>query len=195
MSIKIHFYLFLFMAYMFMIEKLEIFLIFYFSVLIHEMAHIVIALILNVDVDELWLMPVGVCAIYKENIVPIKEVIISLAGPIMSLILAMFSKDNFISNVNIIIMILNLIPIYPLDGGRLQKNFFVYKFGYGKGIKISQFVSDFFIVILFVISIVFVVYFKNFNMLFVTSYVLFLSREEVKKERILRIINYLQTDE
>lgn len=195
MSIKIHFYLFLFSAYMFMIGKIEIFLIFYSSVLIHEIAHIVVALIINVDVTELWLMPIGVCAVYKENISIVKENIISIAGPIMSLILAIFSKDKFISSVNLVIMILNLIPIYPLDGGRLQKNFFIKKFSYEKGIKVSQFISDFFIVVLFIFSVIFVIYFKNFNMLFLSSYVVLLSKKEMKKERILRIINYLQTDE
>lgn len=194
MSIKIHFYLFMFIAYLFLIGKLEIFLIFYISVLIHEIAHVIVALILKVNVTELILLPFGVCATYSENISPRKEIIISFAGPIMSLIMAIFSKDNLISNVNFIIMILNLIPIYPLDGGRLQKNFLILKYKYKKGIKISQNVSDLFLVILFVFSIIFIVYLKNFYLLFLAFYIYSLSRKEMKKERILSLINYLQTE-
>lgn len=194
MSIKIHFYLFMFIAYLFLIGKLEIFLIFYISVLIHEIAHVIVALILKVNVTELILLPFGVCATYSENISPRKEIIISFAGPIMSLIMAIFSKDNLISNVNFIIMILNLIPIYPLDGGRLQKNFLILKYKYKKGIKISQNISDLFLVILFVFSIIFIVYLKNFYLLFLAFYIYSLSRKEMKKERILSLINYLQTE-
>ena len=159
MSIKIHFYLFMSLAYAFMIGKLELFLICYISILLHEIAHVITALILKVDVTEILLMPVGVSATYNENIPLKKEIIISLAGPIMSLIMAIFSKDSLISNINFIIMILNLIPIYPLDGGRIQRIFFILKYKYKKGIKISQNISDLFIVILFIFSIIFIIYF------------------------------------
>lgn len=194
MSIKIHFYLFVFMSYMFFIGKIEMFMIFYISILLHEIAHIVVALLLKVNVIELNLMPVGISAIYSDKISAKKEVIISMAGPIMSLILAMYSKDSFISSVNIIIMILNLIPIYPLDGGRIQKNYFIHKYRYKKGIKISQMVSDLFLIILFVLSIILIIYFKNYYLLFLNLYIYNLSKKEMKKERILGIINYLQTD-
>lgn len=194
MSIKIHFYLFVFMSYMFFIGKIEMFMIFYISILLHEIAHIVVALLLKVNVIELNLMPVGISAIYNDKISAKKEVIISMAGPIMSLILAIYSKDSFISSVNIIIMILNLIPIYPLDGGRIQKNYFIHKYRYKKGIKISQMVSDLFLIILFVLSIILIIYFKNYYLLFLNLYIYNLSKKEMKKERILGIINYLQTD-
>ena len=194
MSIKIHFYLFVCISYMFFIGKLELFMFFYISILIHEIAHIVTALLLKVNVTELLLMPFGACASYNERISSKKEIIISIAGPLMSLLVSFFSKDILISNVNLVIMILNLIPIYPLDGGRIQKNFLEIKYGYNKGIKISQITSDFFIVLVFIISIIFIIYFKNFYLLFLSLYIYTLSKKEMKKERFLRIINYLQTD-
>ncbi len=194
MLVKIHFYLFMFLAYTFMIGKLEVFLIFYISILLHEIAHVIVALLLKVDVTELILMPIGVCAVYKENIIPRKEVIISFAGPIMSLVIAILSKDVFISNVNLLIMILNLIPIYPLDGGRILKNYFIVKYKYKKGLKLSKNVSDLFIVLLLFFSIIFIIYLKNFYLLVVVLYIYTLSKKEMKRERILSIINYLQND-
>lgn len=194
MIVKIHFYLFVFISYLFYIGKLDLFLIFYISILIHEIAHIVTALLIKVNVTELLLMPFGVCASYNEKITPLKEILISVAGPIMSIIILVFSKEVLIKNVNLLITILNLIPIYPLDGGRIQKNFLIIKYGYNKGIKISQIISDFFIVIVFIFSVIFIIYFKNFYLLFLSLYIYTLSKKEMKKERILRIINYLQTD-
>lgn len=194
MIIKIHFYLFLFMAYLYYINKLKLFLLFYISILIHEIAHIAMALVLRVDINEILLMPFGVCASYSERITPKKELLISIAGPVLSFIIFIFSKEILIKNINLLILILNLIPVYPLDGGRIQKNIFIYKYGYDKGIKLSQLITDFFIVIIFVFSIFFICYFKNFYLLFLALYIYTLSKKEMKKERILRIINYLQTD-
>ena len=194
MSIKIHFYLFAFISYMFLINKLELFLLFYIAILIHEIAHIVVALLLKVNVKELLLMPFGVCAIYCDRISSKKEILISIAGPLMSLIIFLFSKDILIKNINLLIMMFNLIPIYPLDGGRILKNFLKVKYGYNKGIKITQVISDFFIVGIFVLSIIFIMYLKNFYLFFLILYIYTLSKKEMKKERILRIINYLQTD-
>ena len=68
MSIKIHMYLIVALAYLFFIEKLNVFILFYISILLHEIAHIVTALLLKVNVTEMFLMPVGVCAIYNEII-------------------------------------------------------------------------------------------------------------------------------
>ena len=194
MIIKIHFYLFLFISYTYYIDKLELFLIFYVSVLIHEIAHIVIALILKVNVTEILLMPFGVCASYNEKITRKKETIISFAGPILSFIISIFSKELLIQNINLLIMILNLIPIYPLDGGRIQKNYFIAKYGYNNGTKISKMVTDFFIIIVFIFSIIFIIYINNYYLFFLSLYIHTLSKKEMKKERILRIINYLQTD-
>lgn len=195
MSIKIHFYLFVISAYMYMIGKFKLFLICYISILIHELAHVTVALFLNVDVVEINLLPVGVCAIYNKTISPTKEILISIAGPFMSFILAFFAKTEFIRCINIVIMLLNLIPIFPLDGGKILKNIFIYKFKMKKGIKISEFINDLFLIILFAVSIVFVIYFKNFNLIILTVYILFLSKEEIKKEKILRVLNYLQMEE
>ena len=55
-------------------------------------------------------------------------------------------------------------------------------------------VSDLFLIILFVLSIILIIYFKNYYLLFLNLYIYNLSKKEMKKERILGIINYLQTD-
>lgn len=192
MSIKIHMYLIVALAYLFFIEKLNVFILFYISILLHEMAHIVIALLLKVNVTEIFLMPVGVCAIYNEIINPYKEILISVAGPIISLIIALLSKDEFIKNINFIILIINLLPIYPLDGGRLLKNFCVLKYDYKKGIKISKYICDLAIIFLFVFSIISALYFKNYYLIIVFFYICTLFKKEMKKERILGLIKYLQ---
>ena len=55
MVIKIHIYLFLMMAYMYALGKLDTFLIYYVFVIMHEIGHILIALTLKVDISEITL--------------------------------------------------------------------------------------------------------------------------------------------
>ena len=195
MSIRIHAYLFVALTYMFYIGKIELFLLFYLSIFIHEIAHIVVALILNTDVIELYLMPFGVNAKYEAHISGVKEVLISLAGPFMSFILAYFSKYILLRDINYLILFLNLIPIYPLDGGRIQKSLFIKKIGYKKGIKLSFYLSDFWLIIMLIFSILLIWKYSNYYLLFLSMYLFILSKVEMKKERIFEAINYLQIEQ
>ena len=112
----------------------------------------------------------------------------------MSFILSILSKNVLISNINLVIMILNLIPIYPLDGGRIQRGILIQKLNYDKAMKISMGISDLFLIIVFSLSIFLIVYLKNFYLLIITLYIYTLFKKEMKKEKILRLINYLQSD-
>ena len=194
MYIKIHFYLFVLLAYVFYKGKLEIFMLFYLSAFTHEVAHVVVSLLLGVEVMELYFLPFGINAKYENRLSERKEILISMAGPIMSLFLALFSKNAFVRMVNFVIMLLNLVPIYPLDGGRIQKCIFVKIFGYAKGMKMSEKVSDLFLVLFLIIAILMGWKFRNYHLLLLTIYLFFLSKSEIKKDRILRIINYLQIE-
>ena len=55
-------------AYMFAIGKIEMFAYYYLFVLMHELSHILVALILKVDVKEIELLPIGINAKYENKI-------------------------------------------------------------------------------------------------------------------------------
>ena len=57
MLVRIHFYLFVWMAYMFYCGQLEKFFLFYASAFTHEVSHIVVALLLKIEVKELYFSP------------------------------------------------------------------------------------------------------------------------------------------
>lgn len=97
----------------------------YLFILFHELAHILMAAMLNKKVDGIKLTLSGVCAIYKreysKNIKTkasiYKNLMVYLAGPISNLIIAfMFSNVKMIFEINMFLAIINLIPIKPLDG-------------------------------------------------------------------------------
>lgn len=172
----------------------------------HELAHIITSLILRVDVKEVTLLPVGVNAKYESNIGPSKELFISMVGPLASFIFSAILKDKTFSLMNICIGIFNLIPIYPMDGGRILRSFLTLIFRRGKSelelqitkmqaIKISNRVTKFFMILILLISIALVAYAKSFYFMVLAAYIFYISREELKKERFFEVFNYLQKEE
>jgi len=117
------------------------------SVLLHELSHSLIAKTRNIKVESITLFFFGgVAGITKEDFKPKDEFWMAIAGPIFSLLLAggFFLIFTFINNLyvnaitfylyqlNLILAIFNLIPAYPLDGGRM---FRAILYGYYKDLR------------------------------------------------------------
>lgn len=119
-------------------------LIIFAAVLVHEIAHVVIALTLGVKVAEIELLPFGGQAKIEDftGLEPDREVYIALAGPAVSLSLAgifYFLHDDITSsylplfiNINLFLGVFNLCPALPLDGGRILRAFLSSVIGYKK---------------------------------------------------------------
>jgi len=103
-----------------------------FAVLVHEFSHMLVASLLGVRTDKLRLLPFGAevsidCAFLTKD----KKIWILLAGPIGNIVLAivlssllwLFPQVFLVVEVliiaNAIPGFLNLLPIYPLDGGKI----------------------------------------------------------------------------
>lgn len=190
MSVKIHIYLILLSAYMFSIGKLESFIYYYLFVFMHELAHILIALILNVDIKEIELLPIGMNAKYANNISKVKELFISLAGPLASFLFSIYLKNITFTKMNLSIAFFNLIPIYPFDGGRILRCFLKIIFNDYKGIKVSNMITKIFLIFLIIISLILAAYLKNYYFIIFTIYIFYIYQEEIKKEKYYGILNY-----
>jgi len=113
-------------------------LLFFFSVLVHELCHSLIAKSKGIEVNRisLWIFG-GMAEIEKEPDTPAKEFVMAIAGPVASFVLAVifgivwFFTRNFapvgepaayLAQINIILGVFNLLPGYPLDGGRVLRS-------------------------------------------------------------------------
>jgi Zn-dependent protease len=107
----------------------------FISVLLHELGHSVVALSYKIPVRRITLFLFGgVAEIGAEPPSPIAEFLIAIAGPIVSLILAiiftlaehpivriapLYGLVEYLAYINFALVLFNLIPGYPLDGGRV----------------------------------------------------------------------------
>lgn len=122
------------------------------SVLIHEIAHTVLALILRVKVAEIELMPFGGQAKIEDftGLDPEQEIYVALAGPLISLsVAAIFyflpSNNPAVSTFitfNAFLGFFNLLPALPLDGGRVARALLSTRIGYRKATKRVAFVGQ-----------------------------------------------------
>ena len=109
-------------------------LLLYVSVLVHELAHCVVARAFSLPVRRVLLYPLGgYSEIEQEPQTPSREALISGAGPVVSLAIAGLAYElakiiphglphQLISQLffaNLIVGIFNLLPGLPLDGGRI----------------------------------------------------------------------------
>jgi len=112
-------------------------LLFFASIITHELAHSILAIRNNIPVKEITLFVFGgVSQITKEATHPRAELSIAIVGPLTSLALAGIfyglhfllagaqqilaaSLMQWLAWINVFLAVFNLIPGFPLDGGRI----------------------------------------------------------------------------
>ena len=192
MKIRIDLKILFFLALFYFTKQIKIYLLILGFAFLHELAHMLISLILGFKPQSMEIMPFGFSLnltpkkedfetrIKKSNLVELKYIYVAIAGPLLNLIIAtVFSyislKVNseiidLITYSNLIIFIFNLIPIYPLDGGRVIYS--VLKINKGSIIaeKYMNIIKETTIILLTIISSILILYLKNIAILFIIIY-------------------------
>ncbi len=120
------------------------FLIYTVLLLVHELGHFLTAHLIGWKIDEIKFYPYGGLSVFQEAINrPLKEELwILMMGPLSQIIFFLlicrlpfssFVLDQ-ITTYHYSILLFNLLPIYPLDGGKLLQIFFSYHMAYRKSI-------------------------------------------------------------
>ncbi len=110
----------------------------------------------------------GVLHLRDGFIQPLDELLIHLAGPFFNIVMAflLYCCNTYLSYpwlepvilANIVLALFNLMPFYPLDGGKITDLYLAIFLGYGRSQKISRFFSLLFAVFLFLLGIYLIQY-------------------------------------
>jgi Zn-dependent protease/predicted transcriptional regulator len=119
--------------------------LFFGSVVLHELAHSLLALRYGIPVKQITLFLFGgVSQIESEAKRPAQEFWIAAVGPLSSLLIAALfwilssavgpetfagAVSRWLANINVALAVFNLLPAFPLDGGRVLRGVLWWKTG------------------------------------------------------------------
>ena len=99
------------------------FFIFSLITIVHELGHIMTTLYYQWKIEKVLLLPFGALTVFHEKINRplMEEFLILIMGPLIQLLFVfLFFGDNYkVLNYSNLILMFNLLPIYPLDGSKL----------------------------------------------------------------------------
>ena len=139
------------------------------TVFLHELGHSFAAKLFNIETKDITLLPIGgVSRLETLPEKPKEELIVTFAGPLVNIVLAFITglfisfpatsealaqelsvgvnANNFFLNffiVNIILAVFNLIPAFPMDGGRILRAILSFKFERHVATKIAARIGQF----------------------------------------------------
>ena len=135
MRFRIDLKIFIFIILFWITKQIEVYAYIMIFAFIHELGHLITGLIVGMKPEKIEIMPFGVSIsfkinpkeynikIKKANKLEIKKIIVALAGPLTNFLIILIAgnlkidifKSLIIIYTNFLIMIFNLLPIYPLD--------------------------------------------------------------------------------
>jgi len=131
------------------------------SVALHELGHSVVAQAKGCRIHEIVLYPFGGAAkIANLPKRPLDEIQIALAGPAVSLLLAvLFSLlplpfAKFVAYINVMLFFFNLLPAFPMDGGRVFRSMLAIRKGRLEATRIAAKVGKWFCVLFIVVGLI-----------------------------------------
>jgi Zn-dependent protease/CBS domain-containing protein len=147
-------------------NSLAFMILLFLCVLLHEFGHIFTARAFGVTTPYVTLLPIGgVAQLERIPEEPWEEFLIAIAGPLVNVVItgvlvfiggatlhgyAATALDNTqislidrLAAVNLFLALFNLIPAFPMDGGRVLRAALASRFGYVRATEVSAYIGQF----------------------------------------------------
>ena len=133
------------------------------SVLLHEMGHVTVARHFGINTRSITLHLLGgLASIEREPDNPMEEIYIALAGPAVNVVLLFAAMPLVYMNIpgslelafiNLIMGVFNLVPAYPMDGGRVLRALLSKKVGRPRATEIALKIASGFALLFIIVGI------------------------------------------
>ena len=205
MRFKIDLKIFLFIILFYFTNQIETYALILVFAIIHEFGHLAFGLLLGMKPKKIEIKPYGVSIsfniksedynkkIIKGNMIEIKKIIVAFAGPLTNLLIILitlkFNMNMFLGlkiiYSNILIFLFNLIPIYPLDGGRILQGFLHMIFGKRKAEIYTNYVSFITLILITLIGSIAIFYIQNiaFFLIIILLWILYIKEDMIYRRR------------
>lgn len=206
-KLKIHPLFFLFGLYFALTGKIFIFLIYSVVAVVHELGHSYAAASSGYRLNTITMMPFG--AVVSGNIEGLKpkdEFKIALAGPFVNVAIGLlfiatwwmfpetYAFTDVAAEANFSMALINFLPVFPLDGGRVLSSILSQKIGRERAYKICRSLGVLLSVALLALFVTSIFFTVNFTILFFAAFVLFGALDKKECNRYVKIYSSLSAD-
>lgn len=183
-------------AISFAFDFYEQFFIMWGIMLFHEGGHFIAAKYLGMKIKIFKIMPFGAELRFENQhkVKGMREIALSISGPLVNLLFCISSiaflpqteSSQFFICANASVFIFNMLPVLPLDGGRIMKALFYLRSGEISSVKYVLVISKIFDVILIILGFGILYYTEfNFSILLIGVFVMFYIFDENKNYALL----------
>jgi Zn-dependent protease/CBS domain-containing protein len=169
--------------------SLSFMILLFACVVAHEFGHVFAARHYGIATPDVTLLPIGGLArLERISEAPHEEFVISIAGPLVNVAIAgalmlffgarldlglltsiedaKVSMIDRLAMVNIFLVLFNLIPAFPMDGGRVLRALLATRMGYVRATEVAAFIGQG-----FAFALGFIGLFSNFMLIFIAIFV------------------------
>ena len=209
MSIKIDLKIFLFAILFWFTKQIELYALLMAFAFFHEIGHLVCGLIIGIKPESIKINPLGFQIQFRTPVEDynkkirngneqcMKKIMIALAGPLINIfmiVICLFLPPSLnpakttIIYANLLLAIFNLLPVYPLDGGRILKEMVHILKGKEKSYEITNRISKVTVIALTVITSIAILLIHNIALLLILVYLWYLMIQNEKRYHIKKIM-------
>jgi Zn-dependent protease len=186
----------------FAIQGMLFIILLFACVLLHELGHALTAKAFGIHTTDITLLPIGgIARLERIPNEPKQELLIAIAGPMVNVVIAVllifylgqraavsdFDDINTprvamlskLASVNIGLVLFNLIPAFPMDGGRILRSILAMRMNYLRATEIAASVGQGLAIILGIIGL-----FYNSFLVFIAFFVFMGAQQEAAMARV-----------
>ena len=215
MQIKIDLKILIFLLIFHLTGQIKIYILLMIFACLHELGHLGFGLILGFRPITFEMKPIGFSVsfynlikdynkkILNGNLLELKKIFVYFAGPMVNIIISFiiyYIKMDFLLKqeliyINLIIAFVNLLPIYPLDGGRIVKSLICILCGLKESYKFTERISWVTTIFVLASSSILVLKVQNFGLLVIVIYLLYIRIiESSTLESKLKLYDMLESE-